>query len=162
MSQIGRARTKVEERLKEHGHELADPGRPLFNYAGAVRTGNLVFVSGHGPRQADGEYAYLGKLGKDLNVEAGQKAAELAVLNCLGSLKGEVGDLDRVTRIVKVLGMVNCIPDFVDQAKVINAASDLLVAGFGERGRHARSAVGVGSLPLGISVEIEIVVEVAD
>ena len=94
-------------------------------------------------------------------MDTARKAAELVMLNCLGSLKQEIGDLDRVTRIVKLLGMVNCGPDFVEQSKVINAASDLLVAGFGDAGKHARSAVGMSSLPMGISVEIEMVVEVS-
>jgi len=155
------AMSKVEERLAKLGHKVADPGKPLFNYVGAVRTGNLVFVSGHGPRGQDGEYAYRGKVGKDVDVDTARKAAELVMLNCLGSLKQEIGDLDRVTRIVKLLGMVNCGPDFVEQSKVINAASDLLVAGFGDAGKHARSAVGMSSLPMGISVEIEMVVEVS-
>jgi len=154
--------SKVEERLKQLGHELPDPGTPDFNYVGAVMTGNLVFVAGHGPRK-DGEYIFKGKLGQDLDVETGRKSAELVILNCLGSLKQVIGDLDRVTRIVKLLGMVNCTPDFLEQPQVINAASDLLVAAFGEKvGKHARSAVGFVSLPGGISVEIEMVVEVAD
>jgi enamine deaminase RidA (YjgF/YER057c/UK114 family) len=153
--------SKVEARLKELGHEVPDPGQPAFNYVGAVRTGNLVFVAGHGPRK-DGEYVYQGKVGADMDVETARKAAELVILNCLGSLKQAVGDLDRVTRIVKLLGMVNSAPDFGDQPVVINAASDLLVAAFGEEvGKHARSAVGMGALPLGISVEIEMIVEVS-
>lgn len=154
--------SKVEERLRQLGHELPDPGAPDFNYVGAVKTGNLVFVAGHGPRK-DGEYIFKGKLGQDLDVETGRKSAELVILNCLGSLKNVIGDLDRVTRIVKLLGMVNCTPDFLEQPQVINAASDLLVTAFGEKvGKHARSAVGFVSLPGGISVEIEMVVEVAD
>jgi len=152
--------SKVEERLHKLGHEVPDPGTPMFNYVGAVRTGNLVFLAGHGPRRESGEYAYLGKVGQDLDVETARKAAELTALNCLGSLKEVIGDLDRVTRIVKLLGMVNCTPDFVEQSKVINAASDLLVAAFGDDGKHARSAVGMMSLPFNISVEIEMVVEV--
>ena len=153
--------SKIEARLKELGHEVPDPGQPAFNYVGAVRTGNLVFVAGHGPRK-DGEYVYVGKVGADVDVETARKAAELVILNCLGSLKQAVGDLDRVTRIVKLLGMVNSAPDFGDQPVVINAASDLLVAAFGEEvGKHARSAVGMGALPLGISVEIEMIVEVS-
>jgi enamine deaminase RidA (YjgF/YER057c/UK114 family) len=154
--------SKVEERLKQLGHELPDPGTPDFNYVGAVKTGNLVFVAGHGPRK-DGEYIFKGKLGQDIDVETGRKSAELVILNCLGSLKNVIGDLDRVTRIVKLLGMVNCTPDFLEQPQVINAASDLLVAAFDEKvGKHARSAVGFVSLPGGISVEIEMVVEVAE
>jgi len=135
--------SKVEERLAKLGHKVPDPGTPMFNYVGE-----------------DGDYIYLGKVGRDVDVETARKAAELTALNCLGSLKQVIGDLDRVTRIVKLLGMVNCMPDFVDQSKVINAASDLLVAAFGDDGKHARSAVGMSSLPLNISVEIEMVVEV--
>ena len=152
--------SKVEAKLKELGHEVPDPGQPAFNYVGAVRTGNLVFVAGHGPRK-DGEYIYLGKVGADMDVDSACKAAELVILNCLGSLKQAVGDLDRVTRVVKLLGMVNSAPDFTQQPVVINAASDLLVAAFGETiGKHARSAVGMAALPGGISVEIEMIVEV--
>lgn len=153
--------SKVEEKLKELGHEIPDPGAPAFNYVGAVQTGNLVFVAGHGPRK-NGEYIYLGKLGQDMDVETARKSAELVILNCLGSLKQVIGDLDRVTKIVKLLGMVNSAPDFAQQPQVINAASDLLVAAFGEKiGKHARSAVGMAALPGGISVEIEMIVEVA-
>jgi enamine deaminase RidA (YjgF/YER057c/UK114 family) len=153
---------QVDERLREHGYEVPDPGQPMFNYVGAVRSGNLVFVAGHGPRRPDGEYVYRGKVGRELDLETACKAAELAVLNCLGSLRRVIGDLDRVTRVVKLLGMVNAADDFAEHPQVINAASDLLVVAFGERGKHARSAVGMGSLPLGISVEIEMIVEVAD
>ena len=151
--------SKVEERLAKLGHKVPDPGVPLFNYVVAVKTGNLVFVSGHGPRREDGQYLN-GKVGHDLDLETARAAAELTILNCLGSLKNTIGDLDRVTRIVKLLGMVNCTPDFVDQPKVINAASDLLVAAYGDAGRHARSAVGMSSLPGGMCVEIEMIVEV--
>jgi enamine deaminase RidA (YjgF/YER057c/UK114 family) len=159
MSQI--QMSKVESRLKELGHEVPDPGQPAFNYVGAVQTGNLVFVAGHGPRK-DGEYIYLGKVGADVDVDTARKAAELVILNCLGSLKQAIGDLDRVTRVVKLLGMVNSAPDFKDQPVVINAASDVLVAAFGDKvGKHARSAVGMAALPGGISVEIEMIVEVS-
>ena len=152
--------SKVEAKLKELGHEVPDPGQPAFNYVGAVRTGNLVFVAGHGPRK-DGEYIYLGKVGADMDVDSARKAAELVILNCLGSLKQAVGDLDRVTRIVKLLGMVNCTPDYTEMSQVINAASELLIAAFGERGQHARSAVGMASLPINLSVEIEMIAEVS-
>jgi len=151
--------SKVEERLKALGHTVPDPGPPVANFVNAVRTGNLVFVSGNGPRR-DGEYVYRCKVGKDVDVETGRKAAELVMLNCLGSLKQEIGDLDKVKRVVKLLGMVNAVPEFTEQPKVINGASDLLVAAFGEAGRHARSAVGMGSLPFDITVEIEMIVEV--
>jgi enamine deaminase RidA (YjgF/YER057c/UK114 family) len=149
----------VEERLRAKGLELPPKPSPMAQYVSAVRTGNLVFVAGHGPHK-DGELIYKGKLGRELDVETGYEAAQLVALNMLASLKAEIGDLDRVTRVVKLLGMVNCTPDFGHQPEVINGASDLLVDLFGERGRHARSAVGMGSLPRGISVEIEMVVEV--
>jgi len=150
---------QVESKLAEMGLELPAPPAPVANYVRAVRTGNLVFVSGHGPSR-DGELVYRGKLGADVDVATGYKAAQLVMLNCLTSLKEEIGELDRVTRIVKLLGMVNCAPDFGEQPEVINGASDLLTELFGERGRHARSAVGMAALPRGIAVEIEMVVEV--
>lgn len=153
--------SQVEERLAKLGHKLWEPGAPIANFVNAVRTGNLVYLAGQGPRQEDGKYGYIGKVGKDMDVDTARKSAELVMLNCLGVLKQEIGDLDRVKRVVKLLGMVNCTPDFTDQPKVINGASDLLVAAFGDAGRHARSAVGMSSLPLGISVEIEMIVEVA-
>lgn len=153
--------SQVEERLAKLGHKLWEPGTPIANYVNAVRTGNLVYLAGQGPRQEDGKYGYIGKVGKDMDVDTARKSAELVMLNCLGVLKQEIGDLDRVKRVVKLLGMVNCTPDFTDQPKVINGASDLLVAAFGDAGRHARSAVGMSSLPLGISVEIEMIVEVS-
>jgi enamine deaminase RidA (YjgF/YER057c/UK114 family) len=131
----------------------------MAQYVSAVSTGNLVFVAGHGPHR-DGELIYKGKLGQDVDVERGYEAAQLVALNMLASLKAEIGDLDRVKRVVKLLGMVNCVPGFGQQPEVINGASDLLVDIFGERGRHARSAVGMASLPRGISVEIEMIVEV--
>jgi enamine deaminase RidA (YjgF/YER057c/UK114 family) len=153
--------SEVEEKLRRLGHEIPDPGTPAFNYVGAVQTGNLVFVAGHGPRK-DGEYIYLGKVGQEVDLETARRSAELVILNCLGSLKQVIGDLDRVTRVVKLLGMVNSAPDFTQQPVVINAASDLLVAAYGDKvGKHARSAVGMAALPGGISVEIEMIVEVA-
>ena len=149
---------EIERRLTELGLTLPPPQQPVANYVRAVRTGNLVFVAGHLPVQ-DGKVAYQGKLGRDMDVETGYLAARLVILNCLATLKEELGDLDRVRRIVKLLGMVNSAPDFTDTPGVMNGASDLLVQLFGERGRHARSAVGMSTLPLGVSVEIEMVVE---
>lgn len=151
--------SQAEDRLREKGLELPPPPSPMATYVEAVRTGNLVFVAGHGPSK-DGQLIYKGKLGRDVDVETGYQAAQLVCLNMLASLKVEIGDLDRVKRIVKLLGMVNCVPDFGQQPEVINGASDLLVHVFGERGRHARSAVGMAGLPRGISVEIEMIVEV--
>ena len=152
--------SQVEAKLQAMGLELPAPPAPVANYVRAVRTGNLVFVSGHGPTR-DGQLVYRGKLGADLDVETGYQAAQLVMLNCLASLKEEIGDLDRVTRVVKLLAMVNSAPDFGEQPEVINGASDLLVELYGERGRHARSAVGMASLPRQIAVEIEMIVEVA-
>jgi enamine deaminase RidA (YjgF/YER057c/UK114 family) len=144
-----------EARLQELGLELATPPPAAANYIGAVTVGDLVFVSGHGPYRG-GEYAYRGKLGAELDVAAGQEAARLTMVNLLASLKAEVGELDRVRRVVKLLVLVNSAPDFQEQHLVANGGSDLLVEVFGpERGRHARSAVGMAALPFGISVEIE-------
>ena len=152
---------KAENKLKEMGFELPPTMQPVANYVTAVRTGNLVFLAGHGPVREDGT-RITGKVGKDLSVEEGYEAARRSALGLLSTLTGEIGDLDKVRRIVKLLGMVNCPPEFGDQPKVINGASDLLVEVFGERGKHARSAVGMSSLPMNISVEIEMIVEVED
>jgi enamine deaminase RidA (YjgF/YER057c/UK114 family) len=149
----------VEAKLRELGLELPPPPRPAANYVGAVQTGHLLFVSGHGPTK-DGKFIYLGKIGKDLSIEQGYEAARLIALNCLASAKTVLGDLDRITRVVKILGMVNCTEDFGEQPKVINGASDLLVQILGDAGRHARSAVGMQSLPFGMAVEIEMIFEV--
>jgi len=153
---------EVEKKLGEMGLTLPPSPSPVANYVPAVRSGNLLFVSGHGPAYVkDGKIEYIrGKLGRELTVEDGYQAAKHVMLNILQSIKGTIGDLDKVRRIVKVLGFVNCTEDFPDQPKVINGASDLLVALYGERGRHARSAVGMQQLPFGIAVEIEMVVEV--
>jgi enamine deaminase RidA (YjgF/YER057c/UK114 family) len=153
---------EVEKKLAEMGLSLPPSPSPVANYVPAVRSGNLLFVSGHGPAFVkDGKIEYIrGKLGRELTVEQGDEAARQVMLNILQSIKGVIGDLDKVRRIVKVLGFVNCTEDFPDQPKVINGASDLLVALYGERGRHARSAVGMQQLPFGIAVEIEMVVEV--
>ncbi len=149
----------VEKKLKELGIILPAPQAPIANYVKAVRVGNLVFLSGHGPSNADGTYI-TGKVGKDLTIPQGYEAAKLTGLNLLTSLKAEIGDLNKVNRIVKVLGMVNCTESFTDQPKVINGFSDFMVAVFGEKGKHARSAVGMYALPLNMAVEIEMVVEV--
>jgi len=151
----------IAARLAELGIEIPTAPSPVANYVGAVRSGNLVFVSGHGPRRADGSFI-TGKLGRDFTVEQGVEAARLTVIQCLASLQGVLGSLEAVTRVVKLLVMVNCTEDFEQHPQVANGASDLLVAVFGESGRHARSAVGMQTLPVGISVEIEMVVEVAD
>ena len=154
----------AERKLEALGLSLPPIPQPVANYVPLVRTGNLLFVSGHGPGViTDGKLSFIqGKLGKDLDVEQGYDAARQVMLNILQSVKQELGDLDKVKRVIKLLGFVNCTPDFPDQPKVINGASDLLVELFGERGRHARSAVGMQQLPFGIAVEIEMVVEVED
>ena len=151
----------IETKLSEMGFELPAPGQPAGNYVPAVRTGNLVFLSGHGPKLEDGGLI-TGKVGADLTLDEGYAAAQRVALILLASLKSEIGDLDRVHRVVKLLGMVNCTPDFTDHPKVINGASDLLVELFGDKGRHARSAVGMNALPSNIAVEIEMIVEVED
>lgn len=150
----------IAERLNELGITIPPKRGPMANYVSAVTTGNLVFLSGHGPYREDGSMI-TGRLGADLTIEHGYEAARATVLACLASLKDEIGDLDRVTRFVKLLGMVNATENFTDAPKVINGASDLLVEIFGEKGRHARSAVGMQSLPGNIAVEIEMVVEIA-
>jgi enamine deaminase RidA (YjgF/YER057c/UK114 family) len=155
-----RARMTVEEKLKELGYSLPQAPQPIGTYVGAVQTGNLVFVSGHGPRRPDGT-SMQGKVGGELSREQGYEAARLCMLGCLASIKRAIGDLDKVQRVVKVLGMVNCTEDFGEQPAVINGGSDLLVELFGERGRHARSAVGMQGLPNNIPVEIELIVEVS-
>jgi len=149
----------IAERLAELGLALPTTPTPMANYVPAVRSGNLVFVSGHGPRSDDGSFV-AGKLGRDLSREDGYAAARLTMLNCLASLSAAAGGLDNVRRIVKVFGMVNCTEDFGEQPQVINGGSDLLVQIFGERGRHARSAVGMESLPNSIAVELELIAEV--
>ncbi len=152
---------KTEKRLKELGIELATASSPIANYVNAVRTGNLLYLAGKGPGRP-GKPLPTGKVGRDLTIEQAYAFARETGLNLIAVMKAELGDLDRVKRIVKVLGMVNAVPEFGHQPEVINGCSDLFVEVFGERGRHARSAVGLGSLPRGIPVEIEVIVEVAD
>jgi enamine deaminase RidA (YjgF/YER057c/UK114 family) len=147
-----------DKKLKELKIELITPTPPVANYVKAVRAGNLLFLSGHGPKRVDGT-DYTGKVGKDLSIEQGYEAARLTGIGLLSTLKAEVGDLNNVKRVVKVNGWVNCTPEFGDQPKVINGCSDLMVAVFGDKGRHARAAMGAGSLPSNITVEIEMVVE---
>lgn len=150
----------IRERLAELGITLPPPPKPAAAYVPAVRTGQLVFVSGQGPVR-DGKAVYTGKVGAERTEEEGYDAARLAALNALAVIEAEVGDLDRVTRIVKLTGFVNSAPGFTRQPWVVNGASELLQQIFGERGRHARSAVAVNELPLNWTVEIEMVVEVA-
>ena len=142
----------AEARLTELGIDLPKAPRPMASYVTCARSGKLVFTAGHGPVRPDGTVV-TGKVGADLDVDAGREAARLTALGLLSTLRAELGSLDRVVRIVKVLGMVNCPPDFGHHPEVINGCSDLLVEVFGEAGRHARSAVGMGSLPRGMAVE---------
>jgi len=150
-----------EAKLEALGITLSTPSAPVANYVNAVRTGNLVFLAGKGPRQENGEHI-KGKLGADLSIEQGYEAARITAINQLSVLKAELGNLNKVKRIVKVKGMVNSVADFTDHPKVINGYSDLMVAVFGDRGKHARAAVGMGSLPNNIAVEIEMIVEVSN
>jgi enamine deaminase RidA (YjgF/YER057c/UK114 family) len=151
----------AEARLKELNITLPQPATPMANYVGAVRVGQLLFVAGHGPIRHEGKPMTTGKLGRDLNVEQGYQVAREVGVNLLATVRAHLGSLDRVKRIVKVLGMVRSAEGFGDQPKVINGFSDLMVEVFGEAiGKHARSAVGMAELPVGIPVEIEMIVEV--
>lgn len=148
-----------EARLAELGVELPDPYEPFANYLRAVRTGNLVFLGGHSECT---QSPTTGKVGAGRTPEEGYAAARGTALCMLASLKEEIGDLDKVVRIVRVVGMVNAVDTFTGHSQVINGASDLLVEVFGDRGRHARAAVGVASLPIDLTVEITMIVEVSD
>lgn len=150
-----------EQNLKSLGIMLPKQSAPIANYVNYVRTGNLIYFSGTGPAIEDQGYV-KGKLGKDLTIDQGREAARITGINMIANLKNAIGDLNKVKRIVKVLGMVNSAESFTDQPKVINGFSDLMVAVFGEKGKHARSAVGMMSLPMNMAVEIEMIVEVED
>jgi enamine deaminase RidA (YjgF/YER057c/UK114 family) len=152
--------SRIDTRLRELGIALPEPARPVANYVGWVKTGNLVFTAGQVTLK-DGKIEYQGKVGKDLTTEEAARAARLCAINVLAQLREACGgDLDRVRRCVKIVGFVNGAPDFTDHPKVINGASDLIVDVLGEKGKHARSAVGSGSLPLNVAVEVEGVFEV--
>lgn len=151
----------AEARLKERTITLPPPSTPIANYVGAVRTGNLLFVAGHGPLRGDGRPSARGKVGKDLSTEQAYQVAREVGLNLLATTRAMLGSLDKVKRVVKVLGMVNSVEGFGQQPQVINGFSDLMVEVFGEAiGKHARSAVGMAELPMGIPVEIEMILEV--
>ena len=158
---IAQTATSPEARIKELGITLRTPGPPTANFLGAVRVGNMVYLSGHGPLKPDGEYM-IGKVGSEFNLEQAQQAARLTGISLLSALKAEVGNLNNVKRFVKVLGMVNAVPSFDQHSQVINGFSDLMVEVFGENGKHARSAIGLGSLPRNIPVEIEMIVEMKE
>jgi enamine deaminase RidA (YjgF/YER057c/UK114 family) len=148
-----------DKKLKDLNIQLIPPTKPAANYVKAVRTGNLIFLAGHGPAKADGTNI-TGKVGKDLTIEQGIEAARTTAISLLSTIKAEIGDFNKVKRIVKVNGWVNCNSDFFDQPKVMNGCSDLLVAVFGEKGKHARAALGANSLPFNYAVEIEMIIEV--
>ena len=152
---------KVDARLEELGLEIPEAAAPVANYLGYVVTGNLCFTAGQVTLK-DGGLLHQGKLGAEISVDEGYQAARLCAINIIAQLKAACGgDLDRVQRIVKLVGFVNSTPDFTDQPKVINGASDLMVEVFGEAGKHARSAVSAGALPIGVAVEVECVAEIA-
>ena len=149
----------IEDKLKSLGITLPTPPKPAGSYIPVVITNKIAFVSGQIPIQ-DGKVVFTGKVSKDISVEEAQKAARLCVINGLAQLKAELGSLDKISKIIKVSGFVNSLPEFTDQPKVINGASDLLYEIFGEKGRHARIAVGVASLPLNSVVEVDLVAEI--
>jgi enamine deaminase RidA (YjgF/YER057c/UK114 family) len=151
----------AETKLKGKGIVLVSPSSPVANYVNAVRVGNLLYLAGKGPQKADNTFV-TGKVGKDLTIEQGYEAARLTAIGHLAVIKNELGSLNKVKRIVKVLGMVNCTEDFKDQPKVINGYSDMMVEIFGEKGKHARSAVGMNALPFNMAVEIEVIVEIEE
>lgn len=149
----------IEEKIKELGYTLPETAKPLAAYIPAIRTGDYVYTSGQVPF-VDGELKYSGKIGFDLSIEEGQKAAELCALNGLSAIKNEIGDLNKIEQIVKVTVFVNSADGFTDQPKVANGASEFLGSVFGDKGIHTRSAVGVSELPINSAVEIEMIVKV--
>jgi enamine deaminase RidA (YjgF/YER057c/UK114 family) len=153
--------SEIEARLKALGIELPTPGRPAANYVPFVIAGKLLFLSGQVPMTPEGP-KFIGKVGREYTIEEGQQAARICAINLLGAMQAAVGDLERIHRVVKVLGFVNAVPDFPDVHKVVNGASDLITEVLGDaRGKHARSAVGMGTLPLGVAVEVEAIAEIA-
>jgi enamine deaminase RidA (YjgF/YER057c/UK114 family) len=151
----------IEQKLAAQGITLHEPTSPVANYVGFVRTGNLLFVSGQICANAEGKLAAKGKLGAGVTIEQGYAAAQVCAVNLLAQIKAALGDLDKVVRVVRLGGFVNSAPDFLDGPKVLNGASDLMVAAFGDRGRHARTTVGVASLPSDAAVEVDGVFEVS-
>ena len=152
--------SRIDDRLKQLGIELPEARKPVANFVACVQTGNTVFVSGQ-VTAWNGQYLHIGKVGGDISVEEGQKAARVCALNVLAQARAFLGDLDRVKRVVMVQGFVNAVPEFTEHPKVINGASDVLVDVFGEAGKHARFALGAGSLPFNVAVEVAAVLEVA-
>jgi enamine deaminase RidA (YjgF/YER057c/UK114 family) len=151
----------AEQKLVELGITLPVPAAPVANYVGFVRTGKLLVISGQLCFDGQGKLVAQGKLGAEVSIEAGQKAARACAINLLGQLKAALGDLDKMMRVVRLGGFINSTPDFLETPKVMNGASDLIVAVFGDKGRHARTTVGVAALPMGAAVEVEGMFEVA-
>ena len=151
--------SRIDKRIADLSIELPHPNKPVANFVPCVQTGNLLFVSGQ-VTAWNGEYKYVGKVGRDISLEDAQKAARICALNVVAHARSHLGDLDRVARIVMVQGFVNAIPEFTDHPKVINGASDVLVEIFGDAGKHARFALGAGSLPFNVAVEVAAVLEV--
>src|ERR1700704_2628426 len=151
----------VEKKLNDLGITLPSPVAPIANYVGFVRTGNLLIISGQLCLDADGKLVAKGKLGGGVSVEDGQKAARACAINLLAQLKAALGDLDKIARVVRLGGFINSAPGFIDGPKVMNGASDLMVEAFGDKGRHARSTIGVAALPADAAVEVEASFEVA-
>jgi enamine deaminase RidA (YjgF/YER057c/UK114 family) len=151
---------EIETRLKSLGIDLPAAAAPAANYIPNVTSGNLIFVSGQIPSTPDG-VKFVGKIGREYSVEEGQQAARICAINILANLKSALGDLENIERMVKVTGFVNAVPDFTEPQNVVNGASDLLVEVLGERGRHARSAIGVATLPRGVAVEVEAIAEIS-
>lgn len=153
--------SEIEGRLSELGITIPEAAAPAANYVPYVQSGNLLYISGQIPIGPEG-IQYQGKLGADADIDTGVAAAKLCAVNILAQAKAALGDLERIGRLVKVVGFVNSTPDFGDQPKVINGASDFFVAALGDRGKHSRSAVGVANLPFGVAVEIEAIIEISD
>ncbi|WP_430512548.1 RidA family protein [Pannonibacter phragmitetus] len=149
----------IEARLAELGVTLPVPVAPQANYVPVVRTGNLLFIAGQIPIGPNG-IEYVGKVGAEFSVEEGAACARLCAINILAQTKAAVGDLDKVVRVVKLTGMINSTPEFTQQSQVVNGCSDFIVEVFGDKGRHARTSVSVASLPFGVAVEVEAVIEV--
>ncbi|CAM9636970.1 unnamed protein product [Chrysoparadoxa australica] len=152
----------IEARLEKLGIKLQPPTPPKGNYVRGVRSGNLFYMSGHIPQNQTDGTMITGKVGGDVTPEEARDAARMIALSMVSSLKAELGDLDRVNQVVKLVGFVNCVHDFTEQVFVLNGASDAMIEVFEEKGVHARSAVGTNTLPLGISVEIEAIIEIND
>ena len=151
----------VEKKLADLGITLASPAAPVANYVGFVRTGNLLIVSGQLCFDGEGKLVAVGKLGGAVSVEDGQRAARACAVNLLAQIKVALGDLDKVQRVVRLGGFINAQPDFLETPKVMNGASDLMVTAFGDRGRHARTTIGVAVLPMDAAVEVEGIFEVS-